>query len=51
ENGSEKIIGKIKTGHDQVETVVYPPDPTMIATGGDDPLHLTPGILNQSLKI
>lgn len=45
ENGSETI----KTGHDQVETVVYSPDATMIATGGDDPLPSTPEVLSQSL--
>jgi hypothetical protein len=34
ENGSDTIIVTIKTGCDQVETVVYSPDTTMIATGG-----------------
>jgi len=32
----ETILGPIETGHNEVLTVVYSPDMTMFATGGDD---------------
>ncbi|KAG1882615.1 WD40-repeat-containing domain protein [Suillus subluteus] len=48
ENG-ETILGPIKTGHEDVLTVVYSPDMTMFATGGYGPTRA--GLYEHPVKI